>query len=131
MARGELPAETLPDDLIVQTVDTILASARHAVAVTREFVFFSSGGIRARPWRRSSLRPRWSSTGSAPSPAPGIFSGTSVDLNVSAGLFITRWSGWGTDPDTGKSLDGTVATDTTGFTAGAAVSPHAEGGSIV
>ena len=59
--------------------------------------------------------------------APGIFSGTKVDLNVSASLFITRWSGWGKDPNTG---DGTVV-DTTGATGGGnAVTLHAEGGHI-
>ena len=60
--------------------------------------------------------------------APGIFSGTAVDLYVYPFLEITRWSGWGTDPNTG---DGTAVTGPAGVTGGGvAVSLHAQGGHI-
>lgn len=39
--------------------------------------------------------------------APGIFSGDSVQLQINAFMTTMRWSGWGTDPVTGKSNDQT------------------------
>lgn len=40
--------------------------------------------------------------------AQGFFSGDTASLYSSAYLSLLRWSGWGTDPVTGNSIDGTV-----------------------
>ena len=45
------------------------------------------------------------------SAAPGILSGHRNSLLMYADFALIRWSGWGTDPATGKSLDGTAAPD--------------------
>jgi hypothetical protein len=39
--------------------------------------------------------------------APGIFSGDTTDASIRASLSPMRWSGWGNDPATGRSLDQT------------------------
>jgi hypothetical protein len=38
----------------------------------------------------------------------GFFSGDTTTLYSSAYLSLIRWSGWGTDPSTGESMDGTL-----------------------
>lgn len=55
--------------------------------------------------------------------APGIFSGTRVDLFVNISLDIIRWSGWGAD------LDQTHVQNP-GYTGGLNLDLHAEGGHI-
>jgi hypothetical protein len=41
----------------------------------------------------------------------GLFSGDTATLNIDATLEIMRWSGWGTDPITGRSNDQTLHPD--------------------
>jgi hypothetical protein len=41
------------------------------------------------------------------SAAPGFFSGHTNSLEIQLFFNVLRWSGWGTDPNTGQNIDGT------------------------
>jgi hypothetical protein len=60
--------------------------------------------------------------------APGFFVGDEGYLWIQAGLGVLRWRGWGTDPTTGQSLDGTYYPVTEGVTYQSLAYLHATGG---
>jgi hypothetical protein len=60
--------------------------------------------------------------------APGFFVGDEGSLSISGGLNVYRWRGWGTDPMTGQSIDGTFYPVTEGVTYQTLADLHATGG---